>query len=92
MILSRADILALPFGSEEDDDEETEEEENREEEEAIDTAAAGLHKLSYMYGLPTVRTGCLCLFPMSARAPLVVVGRLLRLETSVVLVRSEFVL
>lgn len=90
MILSRADILALPFGSEEDDDEETEEEENREEEEAIDTAAAGLHKLSY--GLPTVRTGCLCLFPMSARAPLVVVGRLLRLETSVVLVRSEFVL
>ena len=57
MILSRADILALPFGSEEDDDEETEEEENREEEEAIDTAAAGFTsthragsgKVRYMY-------------------------------------------
>ena len=88
MILSFAVILALPFGSEEDDDEETEEEEeDREEDEAIETAAAGLHRLSY--GLPAVRTGCLCLFPISARAPLVVVGRLLRLETSVVLVRSE---
>ena len=95
MILSFALMLALPFWrwreKDDDDDDNNNKDDDecdpsdREEEEAMDTAAAGLHRLSHDWP-----TGCFCLFPISARAPLVVAGRLPMLEISVEM--SEFIL